>query len=272
MSFGLWFEPEAVNPDSELYRAHPDWVLAEDGREKLLSRHELLLDLRTREEVRDYIVESSVCGVLDGADIAYVKWDMNRQSCALGNGGPRIHSRPVRRAAAHIRPAAGHPAGELFLRRKPLRSGHAVLFAADMVLRRHRPHRAAGHPGRAFLSVSPVLHGRTRIRRRPTPRLCAARRCTPGATCRSSACWATSLDLKDLLPVEDAGDKARRSPFIQGAQGDLSSSARSPACPRPGAAAGWQVGKNETAAAVIFTRLVRAAPGYERVRFAGLDA
>lgn len=57
-------------------------MLAEPGRESLTSRHELLLDLR-KEDVRDYIV-SSVCGVLDGADVKYVKWDMNRQSCALG--------------------------------------------------------------------------------------------------------------------------------------------------------------------------------------------
>ena len=75
LEFGLWFEPEAVNPDSDLFRAHPDWVLAEPGRESLTSRHELLLDLR-KEEVRDYIV-SSVCGVLDGADVKYVKWDMS---------------------------------------------------------------------------------------------------------------------------------------------------------------------------------------------------
>ena len=74
MKFGLWFEPEAVNPDSGLFRAHPDWALTEPGRDGLLSRHELLLDL-TKSEVRDYIV-SSVSGVLDGADISYVKWDM----------------------------------------------------------------------------------------------------------------------------------------------------------------------------------------------------
>lgn len=81
MDFGLWFEPEAVNEDSELYRAHPDWVLR-DAFEPLKSRHELLLDL-SRSEVRDYIVES-VCSVLDSAPITYVKWDMNRHSVALG--------------------------------------------------------------------------------------------------------------------------------------------------------------------------------------------
>ena len=81
MEFGLWFEPEGVNPDSDLYRAHPDWALTDEF-EPLLSRHQLLLDL-TKPEVRDYIVEN-VSQVLDSAEISYVKWDMNRHSVALG--------------------------------------------------------------------------------------------------------------------------------------------------------------------------------------------
>ena len=83
LQFGLWFEPESVSPDSELYRAHPDWVLSDaSGREDLMGRHQLLLDL-TRPEVRDYIVKQ-VSDTLDSAPISYVKWDMNRHSCALG--------------------------------------------------------------------------------------------------------------------------------------------------------------------------------------------
>ncbi len=81
MEFGLWFEPEAVNPDSELYRAHPDWALR-DHMPDIYGRNELLLDL-TKPEVRDYIVEQ-VCATLDSAPICYVKWDMNRHSTALG--------------------------------------------------------------------------------------------------------------------------------------------------------------------------------------------
>ncbi len=81
MGFGLWFEPEAVNPDSDLYRAHPDWALHTTPRD-VYGRNELLLDLR-KKEVRDYIV-SNVSQVLDSADITYVKWDMNRNSTALG--------------------------------------------------------------------------------------------------------------------------------------------------------------------------------------------
>ena len=83
LQFGLWFEPESVSPDSALYRQHPDWALHDVlGREDLLGRHQLLLDL-TKPEVRDYLVES-VGGILDSAPISYVKWDMNRHSCALG--------------------------------------------------------------------------------------------------------------------------------------------------------------------------------------------
>ena len=81
LDFGLWFEPESVNEDSELYRAHPDWALKDDF-PLIRGRHQLLLDL-SREEVRDYIVDN-VCRVLDSSNISYVKWDMNRHSVALG--------------------------------------------------------------------------------------------------------------------------------------------------------------------------------------------
>ena len=73
MKFGLWFEPECVNPDSDLYRAHPDWAISVPEREPSLSRNQLVLDL-TKQEVRDYIVES-VSAILDSTKIEYVKWD-----------------------------------------------------------------------------------------------------------------------------------------------------------------------------------------------------
>ena len=76
MKFGLWFEPECVNPDSDLYRAHPDWAISIEGRALTLGRNQLTLDL-TRKEVRDYIIES-VDKVLCSANIEYVKWDYNR--------------------------------------------------------------------------------------------------------------------------------------------------------------------------------------------------
>lgn len=55
LRFGLWFEPESVNLESELYRTHPEWALQQPGRQPSMGRHQLLLDL-TRPEVRDYIV------------------------------------------------------------------------------------------------------------------------------------------------------------------------------------------------------------------------
>ena len=81
MQFGLWFEPESVNEDSDLYRAHPDWALT-DSYPTIFGRHQLLLDL-TKQEVRDYIVEN-VTRILDTSGISYVKWDMNRHSVAVG--------------------------------------------------------------------------------------------------------------------------------------------------------------------------------------------
>ena len=83
MHFGLWFEPEMVNPDSELYRKHPDWVLHTKGRESFETRYQLTLDL-SRKDVCDYIIES-VCSVLQKANIEYVKWDMNRYMTEVGS-------------------------------------------------------------------------------------------------------------------------------------------------------------------------------------------
>ncbi len=76
LGFGLWFEPESVNPDSDLYRAHPDYAVRLPGREPSLGRSQLLLDL-VNPAVRDYIVEQ-VTRILDSVGISYVKWDMNR--------------------------------------------------------------------------------------------------------------------------------------------------------------------------------------------------
>ena len=76
MKFGLWFEPEMVNEDSDLYRAHPDYAIAVPGRPKCYSRYQFVLDL-TRADVRNYIVDA-VNKVLSENDIDYVKWDYNR--------------------------------------------------------------------------------------------------------------------------------------------------------------------------------------------------
>ncbi len=77
MKLGIWFEPEMISPDSELYRSHPDWAVQISGRPMTLCRGQYVLDL-TRREILDHVWEM-MKSVLDSADIAYVKWDMNRQ-------------------------------------------------------------------------------------------------------------------------------------------------------------------------------------------------
>lgn len=76
LKFGLWFEPEMVSEDSDLYRTHPDWAVGKLGNEPSRSRNQLVLDM-TRKEVVDYVFEA-VSKVLVDSDISYVKWDMNR--------------------------------------------------------------------------------------------------------------------------------------------------------------------------------------------------
>ncbi|WP_190972529.1 alpha-galactosidase [Bifidobacterium myosotis] len=76
LKFGLWFEPEMVNPDSDLYRAHPDWVLGDATRELSIGRHQYVLDL-TRDEVRDHIFDAMSAVIADN-DVDYIKWNMNR--------------------------------------------------------------------------------------------------------------------------------------------------------------------------------------------------
>lgn len=76
MDFGIWVEPEMVNVESELYRAHPDWTLEIPGRAHSEGRNQRILDL-TRQEVQEYIIEE-MTRVFFSADITYVKWDMNR--------------------------------------------------------------------------------------------------------------------------------------------------------------------------------------------------
>lgn len=76
MSFGLWVEPEMVNADSDLYRAHPDWVLNFPGRERSEGRHQLVLNL-AREDVKAHVLEV-LDGLLKDNDIQFLKWDYNR--------------------------------------------------------------------------------------------------------------------------------------------------------------------------------------------------
>lgn len=81
MKFGLWFEPEMVSEDSELYRVHPEWAMRIPSRKPIRSRYQLVLDM-TNPEVREYLF-NSISKILRSADISYVKWDMNRSICDL---------------------------------------------------------------------------------------------------------------------------------------------------------------------------------------------
>ena len=76
MKFGLWVEPEMVSPNSELYRAHPDYAIQIPGRKPMEARHQLVLDV-SRPEVRE-CVYAQLKAALSSANIEYVKWDMNR--------------------------------------------------------------------------------------------------------------------------------------------------------------------------------------------------
>ena len=83
LKFGIWFEPEMISPDSELYKAHPDWCIHIPGRYRTTARSQLVLDF-SRQDVRDYIY-GRMKEILSSANIEYVKWDMNRQLCEVGN-------------------------------------------------------------------------------------------------------------------------------------------------------------------------------------------
>jgi alpha-galactosidase len=88
MQFGLWFEPEMVNPNSDLYRAHPDWVLTDRRYEPVLGRNQLVLDL-SNDDVRAYLFEK-IDAVLSEYPIAYVKWDNNREYVHASHDGAAV--------------------------------------------------------------------------------------------------------------------------------------------------------------------------------------
>ena len=113
MEFGIWVEPEMVNPDSDLFRAHPDWVLADHGHEPVLSRNQLVLDLGRADAYAH--VFGQLDRLLADHDISYVKWDMNREhiagSGADGAAGTHRQTGAVYRLLDELR--AAHPAVEI---------------------------------------------------------------------------------------------------------------------------------------------------------------
>lgn len=260
MDFGLWFEPESVNPDSELYRTHPDWALS-DGFPPVFGRNQLLLDL-TKKEVRDYIVEH-VSAILDGAEISYVKWDMNRHSVALGEKahdfvlglydclGRIFGPRPEILLETCSSGGNRFDLGMLCfgpqiwasddtdpVERLTIQEGISYLY----------PQSTMG----AHVSASP--HAQTL-------------RATPLSTRGNVAffgCLGYELDLKHLLPVESKEIKAQIAFYKTYREVFQFGTFRR-------TATGWQVSDGKTTLVGVFHRLVSAAPGYERLRVPGLD-
>lgn len=83
LKFGIWYEPEMISPDSDLFRAHPDWYVHVCGRESSIGRQQYVLDM-SRQDVRDNIF-AQMCSVLENNKIDYVKWDFNRNISEAGS-------------------------------------------------------------------------------------------------------------------------------------------------------------------------------------------
>ena len=113
MDFGIWVEPEMVNPDSDLYRAHPEWALVAPGYEPVLGRQQLVLNLGHPDAYAH--VFDQLDALLRDHDIAYLKWDMNRDhthSAGVGGApGTHVQTLAVYRMLAELR--ARHPGVEI---------------------------------------------------------------------------------------------------------------------------------------------------------------
>lgn len=114
MEFGIWFEPEMVNPDSELFRNHPDWVLSVEGSEQLNFRNQVVLDL-TNKEVTDYLFNVINDILVAYPAIQYIKWDNNRDYNHAGNaaGKPAINQQTNAFYRLVDRIKAAHPQLEI---------------------------------------------------------------------------------------------------------------------------------------------------------------
>ena len=260
LQFGLWFEPESVSPDSDLYRAHPDWALT-DQFTPVLGRHQLLLDL-TKPEVRDYIVES-VGSVLDGADITYVKWDMNRHSIALG-------------AKAHEFILGVYEVLDRILTPRPqilLESCSSGGNRFDLGILCFSPQVWCSddtdpierltiqgnlsylYPQSTFgAHVSAAPHAQT-LRHTPL---------STRGNVSFFGCLGYELDLKHLQPVEVAEIKLQTAFYKQYRHlfqyGTFTRTKQ-----------GWQVTDGKTAISGIFHEIVHAGPPYEQLRVTGLE-
>ena len=260
LEFGLWFEPESVNPDSDLYRAHPDWALTDEF-EPVLMRHQLLLDL-TKPEVRDYIVEN-VTAILDSANISYVKWDMNRHSVALGAKahefvlGVYDVQRRIFAPRPHILLENCSSGGNRF--DLGMLCMGAQIWCSDntdpierLTIQGNLSYLYPQHTFGAHVSAAP--HAQT-LRNTPL---------STRGNVSFFGCLGYELDLKHLLPMEKeeikeqiAFYKRYRSVFQFGAFSRLEN--------------GWQVQQGRTTLAGVFRKFVPAAPGYERLKVKHLE-
>lgn len=114
MEFGIWFEPEMVNPDSALYRQHPDWVLGTANNPQMRFRNQLVLDV-SRPEVSAYLYQQIHSLLLQHPQIRYIKWDMNRDLNHPGgaDGKPAVHRQVQAVYQLISRLKAAHPGLEI---------------------------------------------------------------------------------------------------------------------------------------------------------------
>ena len=114
MEFGIWFEPEMVNPDSDLYRKHPDWVLGTANNPQMRFRNQLVLDL-SRPEVSAYLYQQIHNLLLQHPQIRYIKWDMNRDVNHPGGADskPAVHRQVQAVYQLIARLKAAHPGLEI---------------------------------------------------------------------------------------------------------------------------------------------------------------
>ena len=166
MDFGLWLEPEMVNPDSELYRAHPDWVIHFPNRARTELRSQLILNLG-RTDVQEYLIDV-LDRLLSEHNITFIKWDMNRN---VSEPGWPDAPGDARGALGALRPGAlprlghaggappGHPLAELFGRRRARRPGHVAAGRPVLGERQHRSGGATGHPGGLLPTHARHHHG-----------------------------------------------------------------------------------------------------------------
>ena len=259
LEFGLWFEPESVNMDSDLYRAHPDWALT-DGFEPVLGRHQLLLDL-TKAEVRDYIADN-MCRILDDGGITYVKWDMNRHSPALGG---KAHQyilglyevlRRVFGPRPHILLESCSSGGNRF--DLGMLCFSPQIWCSDntdpverLTIQENLSYLYPQSTFGAHVSAAP--HAQTL---RTTPLY------TRGNV-SFFGCLGYELDLAHLLPVEEKEIQEQIKLYKQYRQVFQFGAFRR-------TAGGWQVSTGNTTLAGVFHGCRMAAPGYEYLRVKGL--